>query len=141
MASITPAGRPLLHPLHAIFTAFPVALFTTGLLTDIAYLQTAEIQWTNFSAWLIFGALIGGGVALLWAVIAALHTCLRRTNMRLFVLLLGLSWLLGLVNAFQHSRDAWSSVGATGLTLSILSALLALAASWMTHSCTLESGA
>ena len=36
--------------------------------------------------------------------------------------------VLGLVNAFKHSQDAWSSVGAFGLTLSILSALLALAA-------------
>ena len=26
-----------------------------------AYLRTAQMQWTNFSAWLIAGALVGGG--------------------------------------------------------------------------------
>jgi uncharacterized membrane protein len=48
--------RPFLHPLHGLLLAFPVALFTFALLTDIAYLQTAEIQWSNFSSWLIVGA-------------------------------------------------------------------------------------
>ena len=37
-------------------------------------------------------------------------------------------WVLGLVNIFKHSQDGWSSVETFGLILSILCALLALAA-------------
>ena len=43
----------VVRPLHWILLAFPIALFTFALFTDIAYLKTAEVQWTNFSAWLI----------------------------------------------------------------------------------------
>jgi uncharacterized membrane protein len=36
-------------PLHALLLAFPVALFASALLSDITYLKSAEIQWSNFS--------------------------------------------------------------------------------------------
>ena len=39
-----------------------------------------------------------------------------------------MAWVLGLVNAFKHSQDAWSSVGTAGVALSIVAALTALAA-------------
>lgn len=125
---ITGWGGP--HPIHAILLGFPIALFTTALVTDVAYLRTAEIQWTNFSAWLIVGALVFGGLVLAWAVIA-LAPHLRAPNRRrrlLYPGLLAAMWVLGLVNAFKHSQDGWSSVGAFGLILSILCAVLALAA-------------
>lgn len=44
---------PRLHPLHAILLAFPMALFSGALLSDITYLNSAEMQWSNFFAWLI----------------------------------------------------------------------------------------
>ena len=47
---------------------------------------------------------------------------------------LALAWVLGLINAFKHSQDAWSSVGAFGLTLSILSTVLILIAGWLAYS-------
>src|SRR5690606_16367776 len=37
------ATYPLLHPLHAILLAFPIALFSAALATDITYLNSAEI--------------------------------------------------------------------------------------------------
>lgn len=117
--------RPL-HPLHAILLGFPIALFTTALATDITYLNTAEMQWSNFSSWLITGALLFGGPAVLWTAISTF-----RTRQWLFLLLLGAMWLLGLVNAFKHSADAWASVGTTGLLLSAATASLALAAGWV----------
>ena len=42
--------------------------------------------------------------------------------------------MTGLLNAFKHSQDAWSSVGTFGLILSILSTLLALAAAAIAYS-------
>src|SRR3546814_16718548 len=69
LASHPSTSRQTIHPLHALLLAFPVALFTTALLSDITYLKSAEIQWSNFSAWMITGALIFGAPVLLWAAI------------------------------------------------------------------------
>jgi uncharacterized membrane protein len=125
----------LLHPLHGLLLAFPVALFTVALLTDITYLQTAEIQWTNFSSWLIVGALLGGGLVLIWSIILAIgaRRHAHRQPSLIYALLIAIMWIAGLINAFQHSQDAWSSVGITGLILSIISMVFALAASWVAH--------
>jgi len=123
-----PTGAP--HPLHAILLGFPIALFTSGLVSDIAYLRTAEIQWTNFSAWLIAGGLVFGGLVLAWALIS-LVLGWRGTERRpriVYAAVLAVMWVLGLINALKHSQDGWSSVGAFGLILSLLCTLLALAA-------------
>ena len=128
--------RPALHTLHALLLAFPIALFTFALFTDIAYLKTAQIQWSNFSAWLITGALVLGGIVGVFALVELFLSWRRGTGRRMLVYvgLLFLAWVLGLVNIFKHSQDAWSSVGAFGLILSILSTLLALAAGWIAYS-------
>lgn len=123
-------ARPL-HPLQAMLLGFPIALFAGALISDIAYLNTAEIQWTNFSAWLITGALLFGAPVILWATISTLRTRPRRW---LFVLLLAVMWLLGLVNAFKHSADGWASVGTAGLLLSGVTTALALIAGWVGYS-------
>ena len=124
---------PLLHPVHAILLAFPIALFTGGLLADITYLNSAEMQWSNFAAWLITFALVFGGFVVLWALIALIRRG-NRGPIRFYFSFVAVMWVLGLVNAFQHSRDAWSSVGALGLILSIACTLLALAAGWVGYS-------
>lgn len=118
------------HPAHAILLAFPIALFTGAVATDIAYLRTAEVQWTNFSSWLIAGGLLFTGLTLAWALLAAAagwRGAERRARL-VYAAVLLLLFVIGLLNAFKHSQDAWSSVEAFGLTLSILSALLALVA-------------
>ncbi|HUD28069.1 MAG TPA: DUF2231 domain-containing protein [Novosphingobium sp.] len=125
-----PRAPGALHPLHAMLLAFPVALFPGTLLADVTYLNSSEMQWSNFAAWLNAGALLFGAPALLWAVISAV----RGPGRRAYALLLAATWIAGLVNAFQHSRDGWSSVGTTGLALSILSTVLVLAAGWAGYS-------
>lgn len=132
------ATRPgLLHPLHAILLAFPVVLFTGALVSDIAYLNTAEMQWSNFAAWMITFALVFGGPVLLWSLLLLV----RRRNRgpaRLYFACLAVAWVLGLVNAFQHSRDAWASVGVLGLLLSLVSTGLILVAGWIGFSATVD---
>lgn len=129
-------GAPFLHPLHAILLAFPIALFAGGLASDITYLNSAVIQWSNFSSWLIAGALVFGGFTIAWAIV--LLFTYRSTGLRgraaIFLGLLVVMWVAGLINAFQHSRDGWSSVGTTGLVLSIVTTVLALAAGWIGYS-------
>lgn len=124
------------NPLHGLLLSFPVALFPAALLTDIAYLRTEQIQWTNFSAWLIAGAMVFTGLVLAWAVVSLVIGLRGGDRLRRMVyagVLAGL-FVVGLINAFQHSRDGWSSVGTFGLLLSIISAILALAAGVIAHS-------
>ena len=126
----------LVRPLHRILLAFPISLFTFALFTDIAYLKTAEVQWTNFSAWLITGALVFGGIAGVFSIVDFVLGARRGWPRRSLIHLvaLALAWVLGLVNAFKHSQDAWSSVGAFGLTLSVLCTLLVMVAGWIAYS-------
>jgi len=134
--SIHGLSRGWVGPLRRLLLAFPISLFTFALFTDIAYLETAESQWTNFSAWLITGALVFGGVAGVFSIVDFALGARRHGSRRALIHLvaLALAWVLGLVNAFKHSQDAWSSVGAFGLTLSLLCTLLVLVAGWIAYS-------
>ncbi len=124
--------RRWLHPLHALLLAFPIALFATGLAADITYLNTAEVQWSNFAAWAIAGALVFGAPVLLWAIVRSVRTrSSARRRALVYLVLTGAMWILGLINSFQHAGDAWSSVGTIGLMLSIICTALALAAGWI----------
>ncbi|QBX37406.1 hypothetical protein E4M02_01585 [Brevundimonas sp. S30B] len=135
MAARTPYAPGIGRALHGILLAFPIALFTSAIASDVAYLNTGEMQWTNFSSWLIAGGLLFAGLVLLWAIADAVRS--RKTGgltrSLIYLIILIIMFVLGFINALHHSRDAWSSVGAVGLTLSILTALLAVAAGWVLH--------
>ena len=126
----------MLHPLHAILLAFPIALYSYAVATDIAYLNTAQIQWSNFSAWSITLALFFNGLVLAWAIIEAIMGRRSPGLMRglIYLVILVVMFIVGLINIFHHSQDGWPSVGAPGLIMSIVCALLALIAAWMLHS-------
>ena len=123
--------RPL-HPLHAMLLAFPLALFTGALISDLAYWSTYQIQWANFASWLIFGGLLFGTFALLWSIVGLVRGRRRGRPLLYFLLLLAM-WLLALINALVHARDAWGSMPA-GLYLSVIVTLLAVVAAWIGYS-------
>lgn len=134
MAAATLVGQGTLVPLRSILMAFPIALFTGAVVTDIAYLNTAQMQWSNFSAWMIAGGVAFGGVVSVWALVDALRARPEgRVGGLVGFALVAVMTLLGLINAIHHSRDAWSSVGVLGLTLSIVTAALALVFGWMLY--------
>ena len=124
-----PAYRYAPGPLHATLLAGTVPLFLGALLSDIAYTQTYQIQWANFSAWLIAGALVFAGFAFLFALVNLLRAERKAGQPTRYVLLLLVTWILGLVNAFQHAKDAYASMPG-GLILSAFVLLLTLAATW-----------
>lgn len=128
--------RPWIHPLHAILLSFPVALFASALASDITYFNSGEVQWSNLSQWAITGGLVFGAPVLGWAVFARVRArgAGVRSRPSIYLILICAMWIVGLLNAFKHSQDAWSSVEAGGLLLSILSTMLALAAAWVAHS-------
>lgn len=122
------ATRP--GPLHSILLAGSVPLFLGALLSDIAYGQTYQIQWANFASWLIAGALVFSGFALLFALVNLLRAGRKSGRPAVYFLLLLAAWVLGLVNAFQHAKDAYAMMP-TGLVLSAIVTLLALVATWI----------
>ena len=135
MAAIPMPGpaRPL-HPLHALLLAFPFPLFLGALLSDFAYRGSFQIQWFNFSSWLIAGGLVGGGFALLWALIDLIRGgAARRKRRTVYFLVLLAMWVLGFVNALVHSKDAFA-IMPEALYLSSIATLLALVAAWMGYS-------
>ena len=125
--------RPL-HPLHAIFLAFPLPLFLGALASDLAYRSTFHIQWANFSSWLIAGGLLVGAFAVLWALISLFRRGpARKGRLVVYFLVLLAMWGLGFVNALVHAKDAWATMP-EGLYLSAITTLLALVAAWIGYS-------
>jgi len=113
--------------LHRGFIAAGGALLITALGTDYVYFKTALWQWANFSAWLITTGLI----VLLVGVLLLLIDFATRRAARLDVvsfIVVAAAGLLSLLNAFVHSRDAWTSVVPQGISLSALSTVLLLIA-------------
>jgi uncharacterized membrane protein len=106
-----------------------VPLFLGGLLSDIAYAQTYEMQWSNFAAWLIAGGMVFTGFALLWAVIDLFRARGRRGRSLMCFLLLLATFALGLINSFVHAWDAWAAMP-DGLILSAVVVVLAVLANW-----------
>lgn len=132
------AGRWRLHPGHAFLLAAAVPLFLGALVSNIAYASTYQVQWTNFSSWLIAGGLLFSGFAVLWALIDLLRAEQRRGRPLVYLVLLLSVWGLGFINALVHAKDAWASMPA-GLVLSTIIAGLLVAATWVGFS-SLRSG-
>ncbi|MGD0493048.1 MAG: DUF2231 domain-containing protein [Steroidobacteraceae bacterium] len=113
--------------LHRGFIGAGGVLLIAAFGTDYLYYTTALWQWANFSAWLITIGLIITLLAVMLLLIDFATGRARRLNMGSFILVAA-AGLLSLVNAFVHSRDAWTSVVPQGIVLSAVSAILLLIA-------------
>jgi len=116
--------------LHAFFGAFPLAYFVFAFITDYAYTQSYNLQWQYFSIWMIVAGLVTLGFSILFGGIDWLMSRRRSDGPRgsLWHMLPALlAWVLGLLNAFIHSRDGWTAVVPEGIILSAIVALLMLA--------------
>ncbi|WP_434624001.1 hypothetical protein J3P84_14960 [Pseudomonas sp. Z1-29] len=125
-----PLYRSTPGPLHAVLLAGSVPLFLGALLNDIAYYKTYQIQWSNFASWLIAGGLLFCGLALLFALVNLIRAERKGGRPVVYFLLLLVTWVLGLINAFEHAKDAWA-IMPQGLVLSVVVTLLACAAAWV----------
>ncbi|MBA5709061.1 hypothetical protein DT037_18660 [Pseudomonas fulva] len=117
-------------PLHALLLAGTVPLFLGAMISDIAYYNSYQIQWSNFAAWLIAGGLVFCGLALLFALANLISARHKAGWPTLYFLLLLVTWALGLVNAFEHAKDAWA-VMPSGLVLSVIVTVLAVVTAWL----------
>lgn len=112
--------RWLLHP---FFVSLGGTLLIAAFLSDIMYSQNALIQWSNASEWLIAVGLV---LALIAAIVLLIEVLTGRAGpiSWLDFILLAVAAILSIVNAFVHSRDAWTTVVPQGIWLSGISALL-----------------
>lgn len=110
-------------PLH-----FASACFIGALLTDIAYWQTMQMMWTDFSAWLLLAGAVLGAVGLLAGLIDAARglLVLRSATGWFYVVGCLAVFVVAILNSFVHSRDAWTSVMPLGLALSTSTVALVL---------------
>jgi uncharacterized membrane protein len=117
--------------LHAVLLAGALPLLLGALLADLAYSMTFEVQWKNFASWLLVGALVFSGFAMVWAIVDVLRLAAERSAQRVaYAVALLVLWVLGFINSLVHAGDAWGSMPA-GLVLSAILVMLALAATWL----------
>jgi uncharacterized membrane protein len=120
-----PRGRPI----HAMPASFSAAYFSAALVTDLIYWQVPNVMWERFSIWLIVAGLILAGIAVIGYLIdvAGSRNIERPAWPR--VASYAVAVVLSLINAFVHSRDGYTAVVPTGLTLSgVVVVVLLLAA-------------
>ena len=105
-------------PIHRILAPFPVAYFAAALVTDLAYWRTAEVMWERFSVWLIAGGLVMSALVALAAAVDLVFARQRPAWIRALGYIVAV--LLSIVNVLVHSRDAYTAVVPTGVTLSVI---------------------
>lgn len=120
------------HPIHATLAPFPIVCFTLTLLTDIAYWQTWNLMWQQFSEWLLLAGLVFGVLA---ALAGAVDFCVRPA-----VRAPGAAWphavggvvalVLAFVNSFVHAADGWTGVVPYGLILSAVTVVVLMVSDW-----------
>lgn len=128
-SAVRTAGNPVLR----ILMAFPIACFTCALATDLAYAQTANMMWADFSAWLLAAGIFMGGLAALACLIGIVANRRAPAQRPGWPLMIGglLVLILASLNNLVHSRDAWTSVVPWGLALSAATVVAMLITAWL----------
>lgn len=118
------------RPIHQMLVPFPVAYFAAAFVTDLAYWRTAEVMWYRFSVWLIAAGLIMGAFVALAAVIDLFR---RQRPAWIRALAYASAVVLSIFNVLIHSRDGYTAIVPTGLTLSgvvLVLLLVAISPGW-----------
>jgi len=116
------------RPLFPGLMTFPASCFLLTLIFDIAYARSANMMWESMSIWLLTIGLIAGALFVIVGLIEAFG--FGRWPTMILRIGYAIALILSIFNTFIHSRDAYTSVVPTGLTLSIVVALVLLA-TWL----------
>jgi uncharacterized membrane protein len=118
-------------PFHPVLVSLAIACFVGTFVTDFVYWRTVAVMWETFSDWLLTAGLIIAGLA----IVAFMIDVVRGVRIRMltwpYAVGCVLAVLLSLVNAFVHSRDGYTAVVPTGLTLSALVVFILLFSAWV----------
>lgn len=116
------------HAIRQTLMAIANGCFIGTLLTDVAYWRSAEMMWADFSAWLLLAGLVLGVVAFLAALVELVGRGLSDAGNSMWMYRIGSVAVLvvSFFNALVHSRDAWTSVVPTGVSLSAVAVVILL---------------
>ena len=130
-ANLRLTRKPRGRPWHKMLVSFSAAYFAGALVTDLVYWHMPDVLWERFSIWLIAAGLIMAG----FATVAYLIDLAGRKRIDRpawpRATGYGLAVLLALSNAFVHSRDGYTAVVPTGLTLSALVVVVLSLTAWV----------
>ena len=117
------------YPIQSLFVPIPFVCFTLALATDIAFWQSNNLMWQNFSAWLLCAGLVFGVIAILAGLIDLARPRTRPLRPAFPSALLYLIILaLAVLNSLVHAGDGWTAVVPYGLALSGVTFVLCLVA-------------
>src|ERR1700680_3143760 len=119
-AGLRSAAKPRGRALYRMPVSFSAAYFAGALVTDLVYWQMPDVMWERFSIWLIVAGLLVSGLTVIAYVIDLASG--RQIDRPAWPRVVGyaVAVVLSLFNAFVHSRDGYTAVVPTGLTLSVL---------------------
>jgi uncharacterized membrane protein len=125
--SYRPAPRRsvVANAIYGVLNPIPFGFFVAALIFDVIYAKTGEMLWMKGAAWLIAIGLVFAIIPRLVNLVQVWITSRRSTVAaeRLDFWLNLLAIIVAVVNAFVHSRDAYSVIPA-GAWLSALTVLL-----------------
>jgi len=120
-----PRRSVVANAIYGLLNPIPFGFFVAALIFDIVYAQSGEMLWMKGAAWLIaiglVFAVIPRLVNLVQVWITSRRSALAGDRLDFWVNLLAI--VVAVVNAFVHSRDAYSVMPA-GVWLSALTVLL-----------------
>jgi uncharacterized membrane protein len=127
---IRPGASGIAAGIHRFLFPVPVVCFTGAMLTDTAYSESAFLMWLHFSEWLIAAGLAFGAIAALALLVEFVSSRAARSGAPGWwhLVLFYAALVAELLNALVHTIDGWTAVVPTGISLSIVGAVLALAA-------------
>ncbi len=120
-------NRPLFH---RSLWAISASALLFGLATDLVYLLSTDFIWVDMSDWLISTGVVVGFAALILGAVESLAAPKWRRPSLIYGLVSLLALIVAAVNMLVHTRDGLTSVAPLGLTLSILTGVLLVAAWW-----------
>ncbi|MGN6548726.1 MAG: DUF2231 domain-containing protein [Pararhizobium sp.] len=120
------------HPIHPMLVPFPIVCFVGTLISDVVYWKTAEMMWSDFSAWLVTIGVILGILAAIAGLIDFLSNRAVRAQWPAWPHLIGnlAVLVIAIFNMLIHTHDAWTSVVPWGLILSAATVVLLLFTGW-----------
>jgi len=121
------------HPIHPMLIVFPLGLFSSSLIFDMAYLATKKKELATVSYWMLVSGLVGGMVAAPFGSNDWLHipdgTRAKSVGMIhglgnfAVIGLFGASWLL--------RRGKPTQPGAAAIAVALLAGGLSLSTAWL----------
>jgi uncharacterized membrane protein len=133
MNSDTRADIVVRPPLHPTLMWIPTTCFVGTLLTDIVYYRTAEMMWTDFSAWLISAGVILGWLNCIAGIVDLVGRRYGTAPVPAWTYSVGILvvMILATINMLIHTRDAWTSVVPWGLALSVITVVALIFTTWI----------